>query len=301
MLTPEQAANAENLMAEAITLGEELKQNLGQLVQAGLDAIKLITVQQEASTNLETVAKYGHILAGSGDSTQRMMRLLDMTGNILRECVDDHYPEQLSNFLREFKGIDPAKIADEDLLRELDLRSGNVFDMNSVISLCAASAQIPIFFLAFAQSDLMRAYVGKPPFSRRALDNASELGTAVVMDVTGTAIPFFGTALAAFKLMTPWLEREKARTAKAVSLVDKIFDLDRGLATLSEYGVLVEGSVSQVSEFLSAYRESFDQDIAWLIRLSRAARGELTPVATGPDLHSVVSAGGRRPGGRSPG
>ncbi len=144
--------------------------------------------------------------------------------------------------------------------------------MDPVISLCVASAQIPIFFLIFAHSDLMLAYAGKPLLSRRTLDNASQLGTAVVMDLKGTVIPFFGTPLTAFQLMEPWLEREKARTAKAVSLADRIFDLDRGLTTLAEFGALVEGSVSQVSEFLSTYRESFDDDVSWLIQMARAAR-----------------------------
>jgi hypothetical protein len=272
MLTPEQASNAGKLMAEALELFNEVTANLDKLVKARLDALELITIQQEASESLATIAMYGHILQSSGDSTKRMMRLLDMTGNILRECNDVHYSEQVGNVMNEVKEVDLAEMSDENLLREFERRLDTVFDMTPVTSLCAASVQIPIFFLIFAHSDLMLAYAGKPPLSRRALDNASQLGTAVVMDLTGTVIPFFGTALIASQLMEPWLERETARTAKAVSLVDRRFDLARGLTTLAEFGALVEGSVSQMSEFLSTYRESFDDDVSWLIQMARAAR-----------------------------
>jgi hypothetical protein len=272
MLTPEQASNAKKLMAEALELANEVKANRGKLAQDGVDALELIKSQQEAAKALGTLEIYGRILQSNGDFAKRMMRLLDMSGNIRREGKDTHYPEEAGNVINEIKEVDPAKIEDEDLLRELERRRDNVFEVDQVISLCVASAQIPISFLVFAHSDLMLAYVGKPPLSRRALDNASQLGAAVVMDLSGTFFPLFGTALTASKLMEPWLEREKARTAKAVPLVDRIFNLDRGLTNLEEFGALVERSVSQASEFLSTYRKAFDDDVSWLIQTARAAR-----------------------------
>ena len=272
MSVPSQAPDPGQLMDEALKLAEDLDVNIGELQKSGLDAIQLIEAQQAASHSKGTVAKFGHILASSRELSGRMRRLLDMAQSVLRESINSHYEDEISRLFPEIEEINPLKIANEDLLRELERRRDNLLAEAEVTSTCAAAAVIPIFSLAFSHSDLLHAFVGKPPLSRRALHNASVLASAAAADFVGTVIPFFGTIITVFQLLDPWIEREKQRVVDAIPLVDRLFNFDDGLTTLLGFSALIEGSLHQVAEFLRAYRKSFDEDIRWLTEVARAAR-----------------------------
>jgi hypothetical protein len=272
MLTPAQALNARQLMEEAAGLAEDVRAHQGELLSSGLDALGFITAQQAASHSIGALDKFGHVLASNRELSGRMMRLSNMAQGILHDCDDSNYAPQIRQAMDEINEMDLTKIEDEDLLREFERRRDNVLASARVTSVCAASAEIPIFFLAFSHSDLAQAYVNKPPLSRRALNNASQLIGAAAMDVAGTVIPFLGTAFAVFQLMDPWIEREKQRMVEAMPQIDRLFNLDEDLTTLAEFSALVEGSTSRLVEFLSAYRKSFADDVRWLTKMARNER-----------------------------
>jgi hypothetical protein len=269
---PSQASNPGQLMDEALGLAKDLGTHSDELLHSGLESIRLIEAQQAATGSVGVVAKFGHILASNGELSKRMGQLLNMAHSILRECNDSNYRDKIRQLIDDINEIDPAKIADEDLLREMERRRDNVFAAPDILSACAASAEIPIFFLAFAHSDLFQAYVNKPPLSRRALDNASLLVGAAAVDFAGSVIPFFGTALTVFQLLEPWIKRETKRVLDAIPVVDRLFNFDDGLTALLEFSAVVEGSTRQVAEFLSAYRRSFDEDVRWLTDVAKRAR-----------------------------
>jgi hypothetical protein len=272
MLTPEQEQLAEQLMDEALSLARDLQAHQDELLRSGLDAIEFIRAQQEASQSPGTVAKFGHILASNGTLNERILRLLDVAQGISRDGHPSYYVERINQVRVEVQEIDPAKIAKEDLLREASRRRDDAFDAPEVTAICIASAQIPIYFLAFAHSDIMRAYVNKPPLARRALDNASELVRAAALDFAGTAVPFLGTVFAIFQVTQPWIEREKRRMVEAIPFVDRLFNLDDGLTGLATFSAPVEESTRQVAEYIGAYKVSFADDIRWLSQLAWDAR-----------------------------
>ena len=271
MLTPEQRQLADQLLDEAGSLAGDLQAHLDELLRSKLDAIKFIIAQHEVSRSPGAVAKFEHILASDGALDQRMLRLFDVRDDISSDFLNGHYEERIKQSMAEFKEINPKKI-DADLLREASRRSADALDVPAVTATCIASAQIPIYFLAFAYSDIMRAYVKEPPLSRRALDNASTLVRAAALDFAGAAVPFLGTVFAIFQVVQPWIEREKRRMVEAVPFIDRLFNLDDGLTGLVRFSASVEESTRQVAEFSSAYHVSFAEDIRWLTEMARDAR-----------------------------
>jgi hypothetical protein len=271
MLTPEQKQLADQLVDEASSLATDLQAHTPELLRSGQDAVEFIIAQHKASQSPGTVAKLEHILASDRALNHRILRLFDVRSDISRDFHNSHYAEQITQLMAAMKEINPARV-DPDLLREASRRNYDALDVPAVTATCVASAQIPIYFLAFAYGDIMRAYVNKPPLARRALDNASELVRAAALDFAGAYVPFLGTVSAIFQVVQPWIEREKRRMVEAIPVIDRLFNLDAGLTGLVRFSATVEESTRQVAEFSSAYQISFADDIRWLTEFARDAQ-----------------------------
>lgn len=271
MLTPEQKQLAEHLLDEAGSLAADLQAHTPELLRSGQDAVEFIIAQHKASRAPGTVAKLENILASDRELKQRILRLFDVPSDIISDFHNSHYAEQITQVTTAIQEINPKRI-DADLLREVSRRNDDALDVPAVTATCAASAQVPLNFLAFAYGDIMRAYVNKPPLSRRALDNASTLVRAAALDFAGASVPFLGTVFAIFQVVQPWFEREKRRMVEAIPVVDRLFNLDDGLTGLVRFSATVEESTRQVAEFSSASQVSFADNIRWLIEMARDAQ-----------------------------
>lgn len=271
MLTPEQYQLAKQLQDEANSLATDLQAHTPELLRSGRDAVEFIIDQHKVSRSPGTVAKLEHILASDKALNQRILRLFDVQSDISSDFQNSHYAEQITQVTAEIKKINPKRI-DADLLREISRRNYDALAVPAVTATCAASAQVPINFLAFAYGDIMRAYVDKPPLSRRTLDNASTLARAAALDFAGAYVPFLGTVSAIFQVVQPWFEREKRRMVEAIPVVDRLFNLDDGLTGLVRFSATVEESTRQVAEFSSEYQVSFADNIRWLIETAGDAQ-----------------------------
>ncbi len=259
-----------NLLNEAVRLASDAQEHGEGLRQDALDTIEFIESQQLASRSKGTLGKLGHVLTANLELSMSIQRILEATNGIRDQCDPNYYAKGVGD-LQAFRTVDLARIADEELLRELVVRRDRVLGAHTVMGICIASAEIPAYSLLFGHHDVLRAYVGRPSRSRRGLDAVRPILEAAVVDAVGTAVPFLGTAIAAVRGLEPWVEREGRRMATAVSVVDRLFDLDEGLSGLVEFAALVEPLMPRVSQFLDAYRESFNNDVEFLLTIAAAA------------------------------
>jgi hypothetical protein len=194
--------------------------------------------------------------AGAGAITTRFLR------------GEASYRAKLEEVFARRARVDPAKLADEELLAECERVSQSVEEtLLDAWALRVSSVQIPLFLLVFSHADVLRAFLGKKSAFGQALDGMRQLGGAALIDLAGTAIPWLGVIQTALELMRPQIEREIERMSAAIEYIDRLFGLDDQLNVLLEYasytGVLVE--TADLS--LAAAQGAFERDADWLIEV----------------------------------
>ena len=118
---------ADDIMQEALQLATDLAQCQDQILEDGLDAIGFISAQQEKASYVGTLDLFADTLDPLGLSVQQLERLFAETSAAIKGYLGNDDDEMLSTWLEANALIDPAKIANEDLLRELELRRDRVF------------------------------------------------------------------------------------------------------------------------------------------------------------------------------
>lgn len=169
--------------------------------------------------------------------------------------------------------VDPVKIADEQLLTQLEHAWGVVLDTPDSVALRIASAEIPLFSQTFYLADAMSVFLGYVPTFRRTLNAAGTLIKAAALDAAGTAVPFLGTLMAVIDLFEPQIDKVTDEMLNSASTFERNFDYDNRLDEILLYANFVEKNTLLSSQSLETIRASFAKNELWLSGvLSKAAK-----------------------------
>jgi hypothetical protein len=284
-------SSAEQLFDEACRLAAEF--NSEEVLAAALEGVELLREGLDG-VNPRTREIFIKPLERMGELSNQMRDFVGRANEIIHSHEGDNYAERIHEMLANLHRVDAEKLlmtlggfeqlADctpEQLsetkrqMAEAQRRVDNVYLVNDAISLTVASAQIPMYSLAYAFADVANAFLGRPTKYRATLNVAGSLVQAVAMDFAGLAFPFVGTLKTVFEQMEPWIERETEKIRQAAHQLDRVFNYGDQLDTLSmQYVPFVDTSIGAATKFYDSYSAAFTIDISWLNEIYVAAAGD---------------------------
>jgi hypothetical protein len=145
------------------------------------------------------------------------------------------------------------------------------------VELLVAAVAIAHYSQLFYYVDLLNTFLQYPTEYRRALDVASNLAQAVVMDLAGTAIPFLGTITTiintVFDLAEPRIKKKIEELRQAAEVFDRVCDFGDQLTELSGYQDFTKENMRHADQIFKITHASFATNADWLSAvLGNAAR-----------------------------
>jgi hypothetical protein len=241
------------------------------VLTTGLNGITLLREGlSEANERAQDI--FRDTLQRNGEVADSLSGFNERAGALLRRYRQDDFSGRIEEMLAHLGRVDIDKlvrtVGNPDLLAEAQRRSDNVYRVNDVTSLCIASAEIPLYSLAYAYADANSVFLGRPPKYRATLNSARALMEAVALDFAGLAFPFVGTLKAVFEEMEPWIDQEVEKIKQAAQQMNRIYNFRDALGGLSsQYVPFVDGSINAANNLYNNFVEEFTTDVNWLNRL----------------------------------
>lgn len=261
------------LLEEAGRLGEVFQKARPQISERMVEVVELVREAEFQSANSRTKAIFTEIMEKHARIAAREIEFSDDVAGLIRGSGYEDYVERVRKLMELTARVDPAKIADEELLTQLARARKTVFDAPGLTAMQIASVMIPRFAQMAYFADAVNALLGYPAAFRQVLDVAGALVGALAEDIAGTMIPFLGVLRAVFELAETRIQKATEEIVGATKQIDRIFRYGDELDSILVYEVFCEESLAVVVRSSEIVRESVTRDDAWLSEaLARAAR-----------------------------
>jgi hypothetical protein len=263
------ATSAELLFEEAHRLSAGFPAE--EVLTTGLDGISLLREGlREANPRAQGI--FRDTLQRNGEVADSLRGFNERAHALLRRYRQDDLSGRIEEMLAHLHRVDVNKlvrtVGNPDLLGEAERRRDNVYRVNDVTSLCIASAEIPVYSLAYAHADASNVFLGRPPKYRATLSSAGALMQAVALDFAGLAFPFVGTLKTVFEEMEPWIDKEVEKIKQAAQQMNRIYNFCDALSGLSsQYVPFVGDSINAANNLYDSFVKEFTTDLNWLNRV----------------------------------
>lgn len=260
-----------NLWAKALQLSDEVTGFSDQLLTLGLEVIQLLAEQRDAVAHSRTKEMYSEAIDRHGSFLHEISDLGREVDLLREQARPRESAEQVQEVLAKLAGVDPEKLADEELLAVCKRAWAAIQAAPDTVSVAVASTAISHFTLVHSHLEVLNALLDRDPLDRRILDGVLTLAKAAALDLGGTVFPFLGTLEALFEVATPQIQRDADSMRATSAGVDRLFIFGDQLSLLSQGVALSRANVRLASAVVIETNRGLERESRLLVDVFEGA------------------------------